>query len=70
METFETKQYNAIEKIHQLYKERLKTVFKYVSNAFVLRNSTKAIMYHFIMATNNPNAMKIANEIIEPKYKL
>jgi hypothetical protein len=70
IETFEIKQYNAIDKIHNLYKERLKSVFKFVSDAFVLRNSTNSIMYHFLMATNNPSALKIANEIIKPQYKL
>jgi hypothetical protein len=34
------------------------------------RNATQAIMYHFMMATNNPSALKIANEVIKPKYKI
>ena len=60
---------NTIEKIHKLYATRLSTIFKFVSESFVMRNSTNAIMFHFLMATNNANALKIANDIIKPKYK-
>lgn len=68
--TIHYKENNSIGKIHQLYKERLLTAFKYVSDPFVLRNTNESIMYHFMMATNNTSALKIANEIIKPKYKL
>jgi len=27
-------------------------------------------MYHFMMATNNASALKIANDVIKPKYKI
>jgi three-Cys-motif partner protein len=54
----------------ELYKQRLGTVFKFVSEPFVMRNSTNSIMYHFMMATNNYQALNIANEVIKPKYKL
>jgi len=64
------KENNAISKIHSLYTQRLLTVFKYVSEAFVLRNSNNSIMYHFMMATNNTAALKIANDIVKPKFKL
>lgn len=68
-ETFLEKEQNAIEKSGVLYKERLKTVFKFVSESFVMKNSTNSIMYHFMMATNNATALKIANDVIKPKYK-
>ena len=68
--THQIKEANSINKIHHLYRERLKSVFKEVSEPFVLRNSTNSIMYHFMMATNNKTALKIANDIIKPKYKL
>lgn len=68
-ETFLEKEQNAIEKSGALYKERLKTVFKFVSESFVMKNSTNSIMYHFMMATNNATALKIANDVIKPKYK-
>jgi len=68
--TLQVKETNSINKIHNLYKERLCTVIKYVSDAFVLRNSKNAVMYHFMMATNNPAALKIANDIVKPKFKI
>jgi len=64
------KEKNTIEKAGLLYKEKLKTVFSYVSDSFVMKNSMNSIMYHFMMATNNPAGLKIANDIIKPKYKL
>ncbi|HET6722729.1 MAG TPA: three-Cys-motif partner protein TcmP [Chitinophagaceae bacterium] len=69
-ETIVEKEKDAVNKAGILYKERLNTVFRFVSDSFVMRNTTKSIMYHFMMATNNPNAMKIANDVIKPKYKL
>jgi three-Cys-motif partner protein len=64
------KEKDSVTKIGDLYSKRLKEVFKFVSDPFVMRNSVNSIMYHFMMATNNPNALKIANEVIKPKYKL
>lgn len=68
-ETSITKEQNAIQKAGVLYKERLNTVFKFVSESFVMKNSTNSVMYHFMMATNNAAALKIANDVIKPKYK-
>ena len=64
------KEKGTVSKAGELYKQRLGTVFKYVTDPFVMRNSTNSIMYHFMMATNNSKALKIANEVIKPKYKL
>jgi three-Cys-motif partner protein len=64
-----SKENNAIEKIHTLYKEKLLTVFEFVSEPFRMRNSSNSTMYHFMLATNNSTALKIANDIIKPKYK-
>lgn len=64
------KERNTIEKIHKLYSKRLNTIFNFVSDSFVMRNSNNSIMFHFLMATNNAKALKIANDIIKPKYKL
>ncbi len=66
----QVKENNSISKIHELYKEKLITVFKYVSDAFILRNSTNSIMFHFMLATNNKTALNIANDIVKPKFKL
>jgi len=64
-ETLIEKEKDAIKKAGDLYKQRLNEVFKYVSNMLPLMNSTGSIMYHFMMATNNSSAFKIANEIIK-----
>lgn len=61
---------DAIQKIEKVYKRKLNEVFKFVSEPFVMKNSTNSIMYHFFMATNNATALKIANEVIKPDYKI
>ncbi len=68
--TLVEKEKDTVNKIGKLYSDRLKEVFKYVSESFVMRNSMNSIMYHFMMATNNKNALKIANDVIKPQYKL
>lgn len=67
-ETIIKKEKDAIERAGSLYKERLNEVFKYVSDMLPLMNSTGSVMYHFMMATNNSSAFKIANQIIK-KFK-
>ncbi|MGH2644624.1 MAG: three-Cys-motif partner protein TcmP, partial [Chitinophagaceae bacterium] len=64
------KEKQAIFKIGEIYTKRLKEIFRFVSQSFIMRNSNNSILYHFMMATNNPNALKIANEVISPKYLL
>ena len=68
-ETIIEKEQNAIVKAGALYTGRLKTVFKFVSESFLMKNSTNSTMYHFMMATNNKAALKISNDVIKPKYK-
>jgi three-Cys-motif partner protein len=63
------KESDAVDKAALLYKSRLNEVFKFVSEPFVMRNSSNSIMYHFMMATNNSTALKIANDVIKPYYK-
>lgn len=65
-----TKEEKAIEKSAVLYRTRLKKLFKFVSDAYVLKNTTNSTMFHFLMASNNKNAVKIANEIIKKYNKL
>lgn len=67
--TNKTKEADAISKSAVLYRKRLKEVFEYVSEPFVLQNSKETIMYHLFMASNNKTAHKIANDIIK-KYNL
>ncbi len=69
-ETYISKEKDIVQKIGELYAQKLKSVFKFVSESFVMRNSTNSIMYHFMMATNNHNALKIANDVIKPNNKL
>lgn len=59
---------NSIEKAHSLYKHRLieKGIFKYVSDAYVMRNSQNSIMYHFLLASQKQVAVNIANDIVGP----
>jgi three-Cys-motif partner protein len=64
-----TKAKQSIHKLGLLYAERLNEIFKFVSEPFLLKNSTNSVMYHFMMATNNPVAVKIANSVIKPKYQ-
>lgn len=61
------KEVNAITKSGELYKERLRTVFKFVSEPYILKSSKGNIMYHMFMASNTEKAVKIANDIIK-KY--
>lgn len=67
-ETKTTKVAESVAKLGTLYSDRLKEIFKYVSEPFVLKNSMNSVMYHFMMATNNKVAHKIANEVIKPKF--
>ncbi len=56
---------NAVEVAANLYQERLKTIFKHVSEPLPLRNSVNAVLFHFMAASNVPVAVKIANDIIK-----
>jgi three-Cys-motif partner protein len=58
-ETLINKEERAIQKAADLYKKRLNEIFKFVS---------QPLEYHFMMASNNSSAFKIANDIIK-KYK-
>jgi three-Cys-motif partner protein len=55
----------ANERIAALYTKRIldANIFKYVSKPRILKNSIGMTMYHFIMCTNNPVALNIANTI-------
>lgn len=56
---------DAIPKIAQLYIDLLKGVFTEVSDRpLVLRNTRGVPIFHFVFASNNPTAKKIANQII------
>jgi three-Cys-motif partner protein len=55
-----------IEKIARLYIDRLKTVWtNVIENPLILNNSKGVPIFHFVFASNNKNAVKIANQIIQ-----
>ena len=57
-----------IQKIAELYIQQLQAIFKHVTpQPLVLRNSRNVPIFHFACASNNPAAVKIANEIIKKK---
>lgn len=58
------KEHDAIAKSSNLYRSRLKEIFNFVSNPYELKNSSKSIMYHLYLTSNNSNAIKIANDIV------
>jgi len=58
----------SIHQIAMLYISRLKTIWKYVTEEpLVLKNKKNAPIYHFVFASNNKSALKIASQIIESK---
>lgn len=66
-ETVVTKEEKAIEKSAELYRNRLGTIFKFVSKTYVLKTESNTTLFHFLLASNNQSAVKIANEIVN-KY--
>lgn len=61
---------DAINKIAEYYIQKLKNIFNYVTNdPLVLNNSRNVPIYHFIFASNNESAHKIAGQIIEATKK-
>jgi three-Cys-motif partner protein len=69
-ETKLVKETKAIEKSAELYKNRLGAIFKFVSEPFVLKTEGNVTMFHFFMVSNNPTALKIANQIIKKYNKV
>ena len=59
-----------IKKIAALYVERLNTLFHYVTNEPLVMTNTRGVpIFHFVFASNNKNAMNIAQQIISKKSK-
>ncbi len=55
-----------IEKIATLYATRMKTIWQFVTEKPLrLDNRNGAPLFHFVFASNNKNALKIASQIIE-----
>lgn len=62
-----TKDRAAVESTATLYQNRLKEVFDFVSQPYVLKNSSNSIMFHLFLTSNNNAGEKIANDIVR-KY--
>lgn len=61
---------DSVAKIAELYIERLKNIWKHVSEQPMKLFNTKSVpIYHFVFASNNQTALKIANQIIEKKNR-
>jgi three-Cys-motif partner protein len=61
-----TKVARPIHKIATLYVQQLKTIWKHITEEpLVLKNSYGVPIFHFVFASNNENAKKIAKQIIE-----
>ena len=61
---------DSIAKIAEVYTDRMKNVFKYVSDEPLKLYNTKNVpIYHFVFASNNQTALRIASQIIEKKNK-
>lgn len=61
-----TKVSQPIEKIANLYAERMKTIWEHVTDKpLVLRNRNGVPIFHFVFASNYKNAKTIAKQIIQ-----
>jgi len=57
-----------VSKIIEIYNQQLKTVWNFVTpKPLELKNSKNCTIFHFIFASNNRTALKIASEIINSK---
>lgn len=63
-----TKKQKAIDRAAELYRERLKDIFKFVTEPFALKNEKNSTMYHLIFVSNNSAALNIATDILN-KFK-
>ncbi|EOR93611.1 hypothetical protein ADIARSV_3195 [Arcticibacter svalbardensis MN12-7] len=56
----------ATSKIFEMYQGRMKTVFNYTSDPYIIINRNNSVMYHFFLASDNQTAINIANDIVRP----
>jgi three-Cys-motif partner protein len=57
-------------RLADLYTGRLKTLFPYVSNPVIMKNSKNAALYALCLASHNKTAIKITNDIFKLYEKL
>lgn len=61
---------NTVHRIAELYVKRLKEIFKCVTEKPLVLNNTRGVpIFHFVFASNNPTALKIANDIVGNKRR-
>lgn len=61
-----TKVSKPIGKIARLYAQQMNTIWKHVTDEpLVLKNRNSSPIFHFVFASNNQNALKIAKQIIQ-----
>lgn len=61
---------DSVNKIAELYIEKLRSIWKFVSTKpLSLLNTRNVPIYHFVFASNNETASNIARQIIEKKNK-
>lgn len=53
-----------------LYTEQLRLLFPHVSRPVLMRNSTNSVLYALCLASHNPNAIKITNDIFKRHERL
>lgn len=53
-----------------LYTEQLQSLFQYVSNPVLMRNSTKSALYSLCLASHNKTAVRITNDIFKRHERL
>jgi len=69
-EAWYEKKDNPIQRIADLYIERLAQLFPYVTNKpLVMKNSSNVPIYHFVCASHNATAVKMAQQIIDKRQK-
>ena len=64
-----SKRKKSINKIADLYMRKLKTIFEHVAEPLPLLNTRNCPIFHFVFASNNRTAAKIASQIIGKKSK-
>lgn len=58
-----------IEKIAEFYTQRLKTIWKFVTEKPLRLENTRGVpIFHFVFASNNPTGVKIASQIIDKAH--
>jgi three-Cys-motif partner protein len=54
----------------RLYTEQLSSLFPHVSRPVLMKNSTNSVLYALCLASHNPTAIKITNDIFKRHERL